>query len=509
MWFSFDSPSRLAKYAIGYILTDPSPNNGPSLGCYEVPEEIVHQWNLTNLPVYWQHQKSLGSFDKCQVGTIEESWLDHTWPDSTFAVAVLISITNDLFLASPFRANFKWLSLSYKKEDKSQCTEVSFVRTGQRKNTLCVFVEKSEIERIRHRYFGYRSGNYKRVSESDAIDCKMATNTTMPSQPQQEKEAADVKIDSAQNECSSALFNEQTDALLKECDSLKRLSETLNPEDFILLIGLLEKRESQFQDLNQQVTGQFEVWGSQLSNLIEHLHSVLSGDNGDEVQKRIDDFKRLQTKFQDSSCDKSEYISASFDTLKGLTKNIGQNDTRAARDYIRKKIPSSACERLNKANSIEELMDLYADCKYGAGMKESKKTFQDYYQRIADRLETIRKAQPQLKESGSSMSTTKRTYKQGPGRESNLQADDQTHVNLAPEQIQQIVQEIKKVSKLSEAQDTLEARIQAAVENSLELFKTKARTNQPVNDDCVEASFRGVTSETPKNYWKDKKPLHF
>ena len=114
---------KFTTYCVAHVVTDIKKNVAEIQDpVYDVLASHVKDWRLTGLPVRWEHvinsakkdtdnpQSAILSQDG--IGVVKNWWLDFPYPNSPFAVAVLMKITAQDYLKSPLSGLYDSVSLS-------------------------------------------------------------------------------------------------------------------------------------------------------------------------------------------------------------------------------------------------------------------------------------------------------------------------------------------------------------------------------------------------------------
>ena len=141
--FFSDMTKKAKMFWIGYVVCDPKIFDTRE-DLYDLHVDEIIQMNLDNLPVIYNHAKH-----RKPLGHIILSWHDHDFPNSSFAIAFLATITNRTILQSPAAVTLfgdTCPSLSTLRSQRNVTAEVSVTFCGARKGCLGMFVTGDRVK---------------------------------------------------------------------------------------------------------------------------------------------------------------------------------------------------------------------------------------------------------------------------------------------------------------------------------------------------------------------------
>ena len=340
--------SKRRRFCVAHIVTDVKNDPfGIEDPVYDVLVSEVKDWRLTGLPVRWEHvtprtDGQSAILSKEGIGKVKNWWLDFTYPDSPFAVAVLMEITAEDYLQSPLSGLYDSVSLSQDANNRGKCFDVSLVRTGARKGTRVVFLEnKDEINRVCRESFGYGS-QYKRAKNIRSNACIDVMTCRMDGKAENHEYIQDngeTKIhsndghkgrdDDNYGDVSDSGGDAEEDLVAKELSIVSKLAQELPKHEAVSFIDLIDRRNSQMNDM----TKKWETMSIQLRKLMKHVSSILDKQATPEAKKRQTDFIELQKKLSRFPSSQ-EHINASFDKLSETCQDILKDVTEGKKNSM-------------------------------------------------------------------------------------------------------------------------------------------------------------------------------
>lgn len=344
----------MRRFAVGYVVTDVK---RAAENEYDVTPDVVDRWRLEGLPVRWKHRRARkdgsGIRSPEGIGVVRDWWRDVTYPGSENggAVAVLLEITDPVFLRSPFSQNLDCLSLGYRLADHTRCTEVSLVETGQRKGTVAVFCDdETTARRVASERFGYKRSRGDAESRTNMSDEK----------------------------------------LLEEAETVKNLAGSVAPEQLEAILTILKNKEESSREAQSEIRQEMDLWREQLADFMKRLTKTVEGKLGSEYRKRMEDFKEMTERWSEPSSEVD--VVASFKAANELIGDATSGRTNVAElsALLKARFPKMEGDaRFANATTVSDLLDLHKELLHKTN-QNAINVCNDYFESMKERIKENR-----------------------------------------------------------------------------------------------------------------------